>query len=121
MAETVYSRRLRVLLTQDVSRLRVVDLVIERSPEARQNVFNLRLTDPGDFFFLYAARIDEREFQQLKSEQQLTIDFSSFATVLVELLNECADQETQETPTKRLELNIQTLRTIGRSFFFFVS
>ena len=70
-------------------------------------MFNL---NPSDFFFLFSCTIDEREFQQIKSDQQLTIDYVSFSGVLIELLTECADQELADQPSKRLELNIQTLR-----------
>ena len=47
----------------------------------------------------------------MKNEQQLTIDYQTFSSVLIELLSECLADEDVESPSKRLELNIQTLRS----------
>ena len=107
MNEIIFSKQLRVIITTDVTRHHHIQLNIERAKEVRSNVYHLRLTDPSDFFFLFSCTIDEREFQQIKSDQQLTIDYASFSAVLIELLTECADQELADQPSKRLELNIQ--------------
>lgn len=113
MDEVIFSRQLRVIITNasNTSRHHHIELIIERQAEVRSSCYHLRLTDPSDFFFLYTATIDEREFHQLKQDQQLTIDYATFSAVLIELLNECSDQEGAEQPSKRLELNIQTLRS----------
>ena len=110
MNEVIFAKQLRVLITSDVTRQHQIELIIERAKEVRSNVYNLRLTDPNDFFFLFSTKIDESEFHQLKNDQQLTIDYQSFSAVLIELLNECLDEESADQPSKRLELNIQTLR-----------
>jgi len=112
MAEVIFSRQLRVIITSaSTSRHHHIELIIERAKEVRSNCYHLRLTDPTDFFFLYTATIDEREFHQLKQDQQLTIDYATFSGVVIELLTECSEQEGADQPSKRLELNIQTLRS----------
>ena len=70
-----------------------------------------RYSDPDDFFFLFTCIINENEFHQIKNDQQLTIDYQSFSSVLIELLNECHLEESRDHPSKRLELSIETLRS----------
>ena len=127
MNDVVFSKRLKVLITSDITRTHFVTLDIERSKEVRSDVYNLRLTgsftnlldrqvmqfflDPDDFFFLFTCIINENEFHQLKNDQQLTIDYQSFSSVLIELLNECHLEESRDHPSKRLELSIETLRS----------
>jgi hypothetical protein len=111
MNDVIFSKKLKVLISSETTKVIHVNLDIERSTEVRSNVFNIRLTDPNDFFFLFTCRINEAEYVQLKNEQQLTIDYQTFSTVLIELLNECHQEERNETPSKRLELQIQTLRS----------
>ena len=41
----------------------------------------------------------------------MTIDYQSFSSVLIELLNECHLEESRDHPSKRLELSIETLRS----------
>ena len=60
---------------------------------------------------MFTCTINENEYIQLKNEQQLTIDYQTFSSVLIELLNECHTEEGKESPSKRLELHIQTLRS----------
>ena len=129
MNDVVFSKRLKVLITSDTTRNHFVTLDIERSKEVRSDVYNLRLTgksfniygqagiqyilysDPDDFFFLFTCIINENEFHQIKNDQQLTIDYQSFSSVLIELLNECHLEESRDHPSKRLELSIETLRS----------
>merc|ERR1712131_369110 len=111
MNDVVFSKRLKVLITSDTTRTHFVTLDIERSKEVRSDVYNLRLTDPDDFFFLFTCIINENEFHQIKNDQQLTIDYQSFSSVLIELLNECHLEESRDHPSKRLELSIETLRS----------
>merc|ERR1712123_362079 len=74
MAEVIFSRQLRVIITSaSTSRHHHIELIIERAKEVRSNCYHLRLTDPTDFFFLYTATIDEREFHQLKQYQTATL------------------------------------------------
>lgn len=61
----------------------------QSSSTARWKVLQITLTDESDPFFLFQLEIGEEDFHQLKSEQNLLVDFSEFPYKFVELLEEC--------------------------------
>ncbi|GAB1598323.1 spindle assembly abnormal protein 6 homolog [Argonauta hians] len=64
----------------------------------------IRLTDEKDLFFLYSLHLGEEDFQCLKSQQGLLVDFGSFPQKVVELLNLCLLEEDKEVPKFILQL-----------------
>ena len=75
------------------------------SPFSRELV--LRLTDDIDPFFLHTLALTEEEYSDLKSQQGLLIDFTSFPQKLIELLTLCRSQHNKDQPKFVLQL-IQT-------------
>ena len=83
------------------------------SPFSRELI--LRLTDDSDPFFLHTLALTEEEYSELKSQQGLLIDFSSFPQKLIELLTLCRAQHSGDQPKFVLQL-VQTGET-GRILF----
>uniref|UniRef100_A0A4W4FKX2 Spindle assembly abnormal protein 6 N-terminal domain-containing protein n=1 Tax=Electrophorus electricus TaxID=8005 RepID=A0A4W4FKX2_ELEEL len=76
----------------EVQRLRRQDLVV-------------RLTDDADLFFLYNLVISEEDFQSLKVQQGLLIDFTSFPQKFIDLLDQCISEQDKENPRFLLQLS----------------
>ncbi|XP_054645767.1 spindle assembly abnormal protein 6 homolog isoform X2 [Dunckerocampus dactyliophorus] len=65
----------------------------------------VRLTDDVDPSFLFSLIISEEDFQSLKVQQGLLIDFSSFPEKLTELLNLCQSEQQSSHPRFQLLLS----------------
>ncbi|XP_064604858.1 spindle assembly abnormal protein 6 homolog isoform X2 [Liolophura sinensis] len=68
----------------------------------------VRLTDDQDLFFLYTLRLSEEDFQSLKTQQGLLVDFGSFPQKFIDLLNMCIQEEHREVPKFILHLVSQS-------------
>uniref|UniRef100_A0A8C4QZF2 Spindle assembly abnormal protein 6 homolog n=2 Tax=Eptatretus burgeri TaxID=7764 RepID=A0A8C4QZF2_EPTBU len=64
----------------------------------------VRLTDDEDPFFLYNLTLGEEDFQNLKNQQGLLVDFSSFPQKFIDLLKLCIDEQNKEVPRFLLQL-----------------
>uniref|UniRef100_A0A8B9QEX5 Spindle assembly abnormal protein 6 homolog n=1 Tax=Apteryx owenii TaxID=8824 RepID=A0A8B9QEX5_APTOW len=64
----------------------------------------VRLTDDSDPFFLYYLVISEEDFQSLKSQQGLLVDFSAFPQKFIDLLQQCIREQKKDIPRFLLQL-----------------
>lgn len=64
----------------------------------------IRLTDDTDPFFLYNLVISEEDFQSLKLQQGLLVDFLAFPQKFIDLLQQCMQEHAKETPRFLLQL-----------------
>ncbi|NXY85725.1 SAS6 protein, partial [Alcedo cyanopectus] len=64
----------------------------------------VRLTDDTDPFFLYNLVISEEDFQSLKSQQGLLVDFSAFPQKFIDLLQQCIQEQDKDVPRFLLQL-----------------
>ncbi|NXN99901.1 SAS6 protein, partial [Rhinopomastus cyanomelas] len=64
----------------------------------------VRLTDDSDPFFLYNLVISEEDFQSLKSQQGLLVDFSAFPQKFIDLLQQCVQEQSKDVPRFLLQL-----------------
>lgn len=106
MTEILYSNTVNVLLSREQVVRHWLKLEIEKNFTVHEKSYRIRLTDPTDFFFLYTKTIAEADYNLLKAEQQLSIDFHTFPSILIELINETTDS----SPSKRIEVTCHTLR-----------
>ncbi|XP_072372855.1 spindle assembly abnormal protein 6 homolog isoform X3 [Scyliorhinus torazame] len=67
----------------------------------------VRLTDDTDPFFLYNLIIGEEDFQSLKNQQGLLVEFSAFPQRFIELLDQCIREQNKEVPRFMLQLVTQ--------------
>ncbi|KAK3784496.1 hypothetical protein RRG08_004679 [Elysia crispata] len=58
----------------------------------------VKLTDDLDLFFLYTLRLAEDDFQSLKMQQGLLVDFTSFPQKFVDLLEMCLKESNKDNP-----------------------
>ncbi|MEQ2186197.1 Spindle assembly abnormal protein 6, partial [Goodea atripinnis] len=58
----------------------------------------VKLTDDTDPYFLFTLPISEEDFQSLKVQQGLLIDFASFPQKFIDLLNLCSLEQDSDNP-----------------------
>uniref|UniRef100_A0A8C6UEW4 SAS-6 centriolar assembly protein n=1 Tax=Neogobius melanostomus TaxID=47308 RepID=A0A8C6UEW4_9GOBI len=80
-----------------------IDLQLSPSAVHKRNL-HVRLTDDKDPYFLFTLSISEEDFQSLKAQQGLLIDFGSFPQKFIELLELCHSEQEAESPRFLLQL-----------------
>ncbi|XP_047141307.1 spindle assembly abnormal protein 6 homolog isoform X1 [Hydra vulgaris] len=75
----------------------------------------IRLTNDEDLFFLQSLTVNEEDFQVLKNEQGLLIDFNSFPKKFIDLLELCIAEQSNSLPRFSLHLSIGISSTISQS------
>lgn len=58
----------------------------------------IEITDEDDPYIFYSLRMSEEDFSILKSQQGLLIDFSSFPSKFVQLVERCLSEHQTESP-----------------------
>ena len=58
----------------------------------------IKLTDELDPFFLYSLYMSEEDYQTLKAQQGLLVDFGAFGQKFIDLLNLCEKDERCDNP-----------------------
>ncbi|XP_075689459.1 spindle assembly abnormal protein 6 homolog [Rhinoderma darwinii] len=112
--QELLSRELKVLLrNQDCNeRKQTVRICIELragSTPVHKKELVVRITDDSDPFFLYNLVISEEDFQSLKLQQGLLVDFSAFPQKFIDLLYQCINEENKEVPRFLLQLSSSTV------------
>ncbi|KAM9378877.1 spindle assembly abnormal protein 6 homolog [Phaethornis superciliosus] len=108
-AESVFNRAVCVLLRCrgcEERRLNVrvnIELLSISNPVHKKDLA-VRLTDDTDPFFLYNLVISEEDFQSLKSQQGLLVDFSAFPQKFIDLLQQCIQEQNKDIPRFLLQL-----------------
>ncbi|XP_022092248.1 spindle assembly abnormal protein 6 homolog [Acanthaster planci] len=74
-----------------------LELQTSSSPLQRKDL-NVRLTDDTDPFFLFNLVLGEEDFQSLKVQQGLLVDFTAFPQKLIELLQRCVEEQHRDAP-----------------------
>ncbi|KTG35814.1 hypothetical protein cypCar_00020688 [Cyprinus carpio] len=103
MTELLFNKRLQVFVkNRDTDERRSVirisiELLPSSSPVHRKDLV-VRLTDDTDLYFLYNLVISEEDFQSLKVQQGLLIDFTSFPQKFIDLLEQCISEQDRESP-----------------------
>ena len=54
-----------------------------------KNIISIEVTDNDDPLLLYYLKIDEEDYQRLKKEQSLFIEFKNFSDYIYKMLNNC--------------------------------
>ncbi|KAM4023334.1 spindle assembly abnormal protein 6 homolog isoform 2-T2 [Anomaloglossus baeobatrachus] len=112
--DELLSREVKVVLrNQECSdRRQIVRICIEQrtaSAPVHKKDLVVRMTDDTDPFFLYNLVISEDDFQSLKLQQGLLVDFSSFPKKFIDLLYQCINEENKEVPRFLLQLSSGTV------------
>ncbi|KAM9689465.1 spindle assembly abnormal protein 6 homolog [Trichechus inunguis] len=80
-----------------------IELQSVSNPVHRKDLV-IRLTDDTDPFFLYNLIISEEDFQSLKFQQGLLVDFLAFPQKFIDLLQQCTQEHGKEIPRFLLQL-----------------
>ncbi|KAJ1207268.1 hypothetical protein NDU88_002659 [Pleurodeles waltl] len=70
----------------------------------------VRLSDDADPFFLYNLALGEEDFQSLKNQQGLLVDFSAFPQRFIDLLEQCILEQEKQVPRFLLQLVTSSAR-----------
>lgn len=110
--ESLYCRTLSVHLKDDycaaARRVSSVCLAIRRSNSSiiGRKELHIQLTDDADPFFYYTLTLTEEDFQSLKTQQGLLVDFLAFPQKFVDLLDLCTKDELKDSPRFVLSLTV---------------
>ena len=61
-------------------------------------ILRIHLSSDEDLFFLHTLEVSEEEFQSLKVEQGILVDFGNFPGKVITLLQKCILAQSDETP-----------------------
>uniref|UniRef100_UPI003AAA84E0 spindle assembly abnormal protein 6 homolog n=1 Tax=Centroberyx gerrardi TaxID=166262 RepID=UPI003AAA84E0 len=93
-----------------------IELQLTTSPVHKRDLL-VRLTDDVDSYFLFNVSISEEDFQSLKVQQGLLIDFASFPQKFIDLLNLCISEQESDNPRFLLHLSCQSPLLEGSANF----
>ncbi|XP_071342845.1 spindle assembly abnormal protein 6 homolog isoform X2 [Trachinotus anak] len=93
-----------------------IELQLATSPVHKRDLL-VRLTDDLDPYFLFNLSISEEDFQSLKVQQGLLIDFASFPQKFIDLLNLCYSEQESDNPRFLLHLLCQSAVLEGPANF----
>ncbi|XP_061894369.1 spindle assembly abnormal protein 6 homolog [Entelurus aequoreus] len=77
----------------------------------------VRLTDDVDPCFLYSLHISEEDFQSIKVQQRIRLEFTSFPDMLIEYFNECRSEQKSSHPRFQLLLSSDSASLQGPAKF----
>ncbi|XP_069128763.1 spindle assembly abnormal protein 6 homolog [Argopecten irradians] len=103
MADELFTKKLPVIFKcpdREDRRMYVqlkMELQTVSSPLHKKELV-VKMTDEKDLFFLYTLRIGEEDFQSLKTQQGLLVDFAAFPQKFIDLLDMCLREEHKEMP-----------------------
>jgi spindle assembly abnormal protein 6 len=67
-------------------------------------VLRMHLFNDSDLFFLHTLEVSEEDFQTLKVEQGILVDFANFSGKIIDLLKRCIQSRGEDTPRFRAVL-----------------
>ncbi|KAG6936291.1 spindle assembly abnormal protein 6 -like protein [Chelydra serpentina] len=80
-----------------------VEICTSSSPIHKKEL-TVRITDDADPLFLCSLAIGEEDFQSLKSQQGLLVDFSAFPQKFIDLLEQCILEQRKQVPRFLIQL-----------------
>lgn len=63
-----------------------------------EQILRIHVSSEDDLVFLHTLEVSEDEFQGLKAEQGILVDFSNFPGKIIGLLGKCIEARGRETP-----------------------
>lgn len=81
-----------------------VDYQITGTLQSHKTELIIKLTDENDPFFLYSLYMTEEDYQTLKLQQGLLVDFGAFGQRFIDLLCACEKDEKSDKPKFQLQL-----------------
>ncbi|CAM6118155.1 unnamed protein product [Calypogeia fissa] len=112
-SSTLFEKVIPVRITKCGSEDRHMDLTIRfimgvNKLHRTSKVLQVQITSEGDPFFFYSLEVNEDDFQSLKVEQCILVDFSTFPYKFIELLEQCIVSGCNDSPRFLAILNVRT-------------
>lgn len=87
-------------------------LLLGYAPQ-QQSLFVVRMYifSDADLLLLFSMEVTATDFQVLKAEQGILVDFLSFSDEIIKLLERCADCHEEATPSFQAVLGVGSVRT----------
>jgi hypothetical protein len=118
-ASTLYWKAVPVLLRQadredvtEVLTVRILSGVQKQNHSLR--VLRVHLSSETDLFFLHTLEVTEEDFQNLKVEQGILVDFANFPGKIIGLLEKCIAARDVDSP--RYTSSVADARVCPRCF-----
>lgn len=104
----LYSKSILVRLTNSKSedKYKAIQITVDYQTSIQpthKTELIIKLTDHQDPFFLYSLFMSEEDYQTLKVQQGLLVDFSAFGQRFIDLLTACEKDEKSENPKFQLQ------------------
>eukprot|EP00891_Asterochloris_glomerata_P008911 jgi/Astpho2/8911/Aster-x0832 len=108
-ASTLYWKTVPALLRMQDREEQAGELTVRILSGLNRNNHNSRilrihLSNEGDLFFLHTLEVSEEDFQSLKVEQGILVDFANFPGKVITLLERCITSKAQDPPRYQLVL-----------------
>jgi hypothetical protein len=71
-------------------------------------ILRVHISSEDDPYFLHTLEVSEEEFQSLKAEQGILVDFANFPTKLISLLEKCLSSQASDMPRFQAVLSTHT-------------
>lgn len=82
---------------EKIKHLRVIVDFINNQSIVSKQVLSIQVNDDEDPFYYYSLVLTEEDYQRLKQLQGLLVDFDSFPTQVIRLLEQCKEQESNDS------------------------
>lgn len=103
----IFNKVLTVSKIQDNDKRKCdINITIEEDMHSIKKEVILRLTDEKDEFFWFQLKITEEDFQILKAQQELLIDFKAFPQMVIQYLENCQQRNAFEASKFSLLFNL---------------
>ena len=90
IAEKTQNIKLNVSVIKEEQDIKQINLeIIIHNFYDDKNIISIQILDNNDPLFFYTLKIDEIDYQQLKKEQSLFIEFKNFSDFIFKMLNNC--------------------------------
>jgi hypothetical protein len=77
-------------------------------------ILRVHISSEDDPYFLHTLEVSEEEFQSLKAEQGILVDFANFPTKLISLLEKCLSSQASDMPRFQAVLSTHTSESTFR-------
>src|SRR5690348_8707846 len=79
----------------DDGKRRIVSIRMESVRDTNSKLLAFQITDEKDPNFLFELKINERDFQVIRDQQNINVDFNDFPNTVIELLQCCMTNQEQ--------------------------
>lgn len=84
----------------------------QRHSGSRSQLLRVQITSERDLFVLHTLEVTEDDFQSLKTEQSILVDYNTFPSKIIELLDACIACASDDQPKFSCTLSVHSDRSV---------